>query len=341
MNICIIQTAFLGDLILTASLIESINKKYNFNTNITLIVKKGLENTFSKKFLSTHNIKIEAIDKKNKDKSIFATIRFAKKFKNINLDLCLCIHRSIRSAIISYFINAKEKIGFKENPLSIIFNKSVDRNGTHEIYKNHNLLISYDNSFINFIPDYINPYNLLEDRIIDTSYKPFILIAPGSIWNTKRFTIEGFTKICKYILENYNYNIIFTGTKDDESYINTIIKIINSEKITNLCNKLSIQELTTYIKNAKLAITNDSGPLHIAVGTNTNLICFFGPTTRSLGYYPLSEKAYIFENSTLKCRPCGTHGHKKCPLKNSPHTCMKSIEINLIYKKIDEFLSNS
>lgn len=330
MNICIIQTAFLGDLILTASFIETLSNTYPGSSKY-LIVKNGLEGSFSNKFKSEHKLTLLPYDKKKTQKSFLETIKFSKNL--LKFDLLFCIHNSFRSGLLSFFTNSKVKIGFKQNPLSFLFNYSFRREGAHEIIKNHKLF-SFNNS-ITIAPSLNKPYNLLPDELKNI-YGEYLIVAPGSQWATKKFT--KYIQIVEYILTRSKLNILLTGSCNDKPDIDFILNNFNSTRIIDLSSKTNLNTLCSLIANAKLIICNDSAPLHIAAGTKTPILCFFGPTSRSLGYYPLLKESYIFEINDLECRPCGTHGHMSCPLKGAPLHCMNLIDINEVYKKIDEFL---
>jgi heptosyltransferase-2 len=73
--------------------------------------------------------------------------------------------------------------------------------------------------------------------------------------------------------------------------------------------------------------------MHIANAMKTDVFTFFGPTVTSFGYYPYRESDRIFQFE-MDCRPCGSHGGKKCPLKH--HNCMKNIDVQTVFSAINE-----
>ena len=60
-------------------------------------------------------------------------------------------------------------------------------------------------------------------------------------------------------------------------------------------------------------VSVDTGPMHIAVSAGVTTITIFGPTAKSLGFVPYDNDSIVVENNNVSCRPCGKHGHKKCP----------------------------
>jgi heptosyltransferase II len=66
------------------------------------------------------------------------------------------------------------------------------------------------------------------------------------------------------------------------------------------------------------------------------VLAVFGPTVKELGFYPYSKKAVVVENNNVACRPCGLHGHKKCP--NQTNECMKSITPIEVFEALETLL---
>ena len=114
MKILLIQTAFIGDVILATSLIESIYKKYP-SAKIDFLLRKGNEN-----LLQEHPLLNEVLiwDKKNKYKSLFELI---KKVRKSSYDAVLNLQRFGATGLLTAFSNSQLKAGFKKNPFSWAF----------------------------------------------------------------------------------------------------------------------------------------------------------------------------------------------------------------------------
>jgi len=95
-----------------------------------------------------------------------------------------------------------------------------------------------------------------------------------------------------------------------------------SGRLVNLANMLTIPALAACLGRLDACLTNDSGPMHLAWAQGVPLAACFGPTVRSLGFFPRGPNSRVLETE-LDCRPCGLHGHKACPLGH--HNCMKDI----------------
>lgn len=127
--------------------------------------------------------------------------------------------------------------------------------------------------------------------------------------------------------------IVLIGNKGEEFYFKFLQPY--PENVIDLSGKTNLTELISIINQAKLMITTDTGPAHIASATSTSVYCLIGPTNPALtGPYktPTNEVNIISKN--LECAPCYDLPHRdKC----TDNICMKNISvqdvINTIYKK--------
>ena len=92
--------------------------------------------------------------------------------------------------------------------------------------------------------------------------------------------------------------------------------------LINLAGQTSIPDLFYLYSQGEYLIANDSSPIHLAAMSAAKTIAIFGPTTLSLGYRPWNDKARVAQIELI-CRPCGAHGHNKCPI--GTHDCMKKL----------------
>jgi len=333
MNILIIQTAFLGDIVLSMFLANEI-KHYLHNSKIT--------------FLSTHIGKQVAecfkyidesicYDKRNIHKGWQGINAISKKINHEEFDYIFAIHKSFRTSILVSKIKAKHKIGFDKNSFSFLLDTKIKyKKFIHEVFRNRMLLSS-----IIDIPKNFNYYQLVQNNIDcfkNISNKNVfinnddIIIAPSSVWNTKVWPKEYYAILTKMLI-NKEQNIYLIGSKVDIDLCNYISSYSGA---VSLAGNTSIAQLLELIRNAKLVITNDSSPTHIASLFNIPTVTIFGSTSSLFGFYPLSEKSIVIENENLFCHPCNIHGSSKCYRKS--FECMKNIKPETVFEKINDLL---
>ncbi len=307
-KILVIQTAFIGDVILATALIEKLHASFP-EAKIDFLVRGGNES-----LLKGHPFINEVIvwqKKENKYKNLFS---LAKKIRQSKYDYVVNLQRFMASGFLTWRSNAKHRIGFKTNPLSIFYTEKFRHeigNGKHEVERNQ-LLIERITDSVALKPK-LHPsksnYSKIENLKLDADY---VVIAPSSVWFTKQVPQS---KIIELInKQSDTLQVCLIGAPTDFDYCQSIIDRVEHKNSVNLSNKLNLLDSAVLIKNAKMSYVNDSAPLHIASAMNANVTAFFCSTVPEFGFGPLSDTSKIIQiEEELNCRPCGVHGFKACP----------------------------
>lgn len=341
-KIIIFQTAFIGDVILTLPMVQLLKKRYP-TVAIDFVTTKRASSV-----LQNHPDINEIIiyDKYGEDKGLKGFKKVTSLLKSKKYDVAIVPHRSIRSALLIYLSRIKTRIGFNRSAGKILFNRIVKyRYDIHEVERNISLLKPllietrkkelprlYPSIDDKKIVDKI----LFEEEILDTSR--LIGIAPGSVWNTKRWTKEGYFQLVRKLLSE-KYNVCLIGGKEDVKLCNEIINNTTRGGVINLSGKLTLLQSAELIRRCRVLITNDSSPVHLAAAVDTPVVAIFGPTLPAFGFAPYSDGSVVVETHGLKCRPCAIHGGKKCPI--GTFDCMIKITHEMVYEKIVEVLDRS
>jgi len=308
-KILIIQTAFIGDVILATPLIGNLKTQFPF-AKIDFLVKNGNQSLLK----NDPNLnEILVFDKKNKVASL---LELLKKIRGIKYDLVINLHRFASSGIMTFLSGTKQKIGFKKNPFSFTYTKSFPHeigNGKHEVDRNLELIKNFT-SILNRQPK-LYPSAEDFDAIKTFQTENYYCLAPASVWFTKQAPKEIWLKLISK-LSAENTTIYLLGGPYDRGLCEEIKAKTTVEKVINLAGKLSLMQSAALMKNAKRNFVNDSGPLHLASAMNAPVTAFFCSTTPLFGFGPLSDDSEIIEVKNLSCRPCGLHGHKECPMAN-------------------------
>jgi heptosyltransferase-2 len=320
-KILVIQTAFIGDVVLATSLIENLHQQFP-EVKIDILVRKGNESLFqSHPFLN----QVLVWDKKNNKYQNWVGLLF--KIRSRQYDVVLNAQRFAATGAWTAFSKAKIKIGFDKNPFSFLFTHSVlhqfSEKGQHEIDRNHQLLSSL------FLTKVAMPklYPTASDELAVSSYQqtPYLCIAPASVWFTKQFSIEKWVDLINEL--PFKGPIYLIGGPDDKLLCDQILQKINRKSVVNLAGRLSFLASAALQKKAVLNYVNDSAPMHFASAVNAPVVAVYCSTLPNFGFGPLSDGSFIVQtNEALACRPCGIHGKKQCPLKH--FDCAKTIKMD-------------
>lgn len=303
----IIQTAFLGDVILATPVALTLKKNFP-DCEIHFLVKKGNE-----PLLNNH----EALDKVwvfNKSEGKFKNIfKLGKSFRKEKFDVVINLQRFASSGIIAALSRGKRSYGFKKNPMSLFYSKSFSHeigNGEHEVSRNLSVLSEIDLTETIRRPS-LSPSKGDIQKVKAYQREKYFCLAPASVWFTKQLPESKWVELINILSKKGK--VFLLGSPDDKEFCASIIDKAN-EKSTNLAGELSLLQSAALMKNAERNYVNDSGPLHLASSVNAPVTAFFCSTIPSFGFGPLSNDSEIKETAeNLSCRPCGLHGFKTCP----------------------------
>jgi len=306
----IIQTAFIGDVVLATGILEKLHA-YFPEAKIDFMVRKGNEG-----LLKDHPFLNELLiwDKKDgKMKNLFKLLKF---IRSQQYDKVITVQRFAATGILTAFSKAKEKIGYDKNPLSALFTVRVPHIISNELHPLHEIdrcndLIKHFTDDKVFKPK-LHPSQKNIDAVSAYKQSPYICIAPASVWFTKQYPVQKWTAFLQQLKNGYTVYLL--GAPGDTALADTVVQNCRGKNIVNLCGKLNFLESAALMKDAVMNYVNDSAPMHFASSVNAPVAAVYCSTIPAFGFGPLSDKQFIIEvQEKLGCRPCGLHGHKACP----------------------------
>ena len=329
MKFLIIQTAFIGDVILATAVAEKLHQQFP-DAPIDFVLRKGNEGLLSNHpFIKT----VFVWDKKQgKIKNLFA---IKNQVKSNKYDSVIDLHRFASSGFIAGFSGAKEKVGFDKNPLSFLFTKKIKHeigNGKHEVERNQQLIEHLTDNKAAKPKLYPNSENF--EAVKKYKNVNYVCLAPTSVWFTKQYPKEKWIELCDQLPKDLI--IYLLGAPSDDVACEEIKSKVESQKsknVINLAGKLNFLESAALMKDADMNYVNDSAPMHIASAMNAKTTAIYCSTVPSFGFGPLSDDSKIIETKlTLDCRPCGLHGHQACP--KGHFKCGFSIETSELLNRL-------
>ena len=322
----IIQTAFIGDVILATGLIEKLHQHYP-NAWIDFLLRKGNEG-----LLIGHPLLRNVLVWDKKESKISNLLKIIGQVKRNQYDGVINVHRFASSGFITALSGSKLKIGFDKNPISFLFTKKIKHQigSLHEVQRNQQLIESITDS--NYAKPKLYPGEKDFEKVKPFQTEPYICIAPTSVWFTKQFPIEKWIDFL-ISLKNRIEKIYLLGAPSDHHVCESIRLASANENVINVAGQLSFLESAALMKNALMNFVNDSAPMHIASAMNAPVTAIFCSTVPSFGFSPLSDHSIIIEaKEKLDCRPCGLHGFKACPKEH--FKCAYSIENEALIRSL-------
>ncbi|MBL4709314.1 MAG: glycosyltransferase family 9 protein [Flavobacteriales bacterium] len=319
----IIQTAFIGDVILSTPVIEKLSAFYP-DAKIDFLVRKGNEG-----LLENHpKLNKVLIWRKNKAK-YRSLLQVSRLIRSREYDCVINVQRFFASGLITAFSGAKLKIGFAKNPLSFLYNRKIGHRliGQHETSRNLSLVREITDD--KYVRPKLYPSKENYESISQYQQDHYLCFAPTSVWATKQFPSLKWVELI--LSQDENWKIYLLGGPADASECQEIIEMCGRDRVENLAGKLSFLESAALMEKATMNYVNDSAPMHMASSVNAPTNAVFCSTIPSFGFGPLSINAKVIETEKeLNCRPCGLHGKKSCPLGH--FECAYTIQKDQFYR---------
>jgi heptosyltransferase I len=186
---------------------------------------------------------------------------------------------------------------------------------------------------IHLSPQTTNKVNrLLEEHGVPAS-KPLVVLVPGTIWETKHWTIEGFAGVARQFLQD-GFAVALAGTTRDQQRCRQIAAA--APGTCDLSGKTTPADLAALIRRAEVAVTNDSGSMHVAASLGKPMVSVFGPTNPvHIGPYERPESVVRVD---LPCSPCNYRRLSQCPFD---HACMKQVTSAMVVERVRKILSTA
>ena len=323
-RILIIQTAFLGDVVLATAMLENLHAAYP-SAQLDILVRGGAQELFiDHPYIHTVHVWDK---KKNKYQHLFQII---KTIRRIKYDVVINVQRYLATGIITVLSGAAKTIGFDKNPLSFLFSETVKHafgtaahaagrsaepdssaSSIHETSRNHALLASLTTAPVAKPALYPSAANLA--AVQKWQGTPYLCMSPGSVWETKKMPAKNWIQLINAVPNNYT--IYLMGAPNEKALCAEILSGSSRGDVFNIAGQLNLLEAAALIKGARLNYVNDSAPMHLASATNAPVAAIYCSTIPAFGYGPLSDTQFVIETlEPLPCKPCGLHGKTACPL---------------------------
>lgn len=337
-KILIIQTAFIGDLVLTTPLFRAIRAEIPQAQISVLAIPQTADLLEGNPHIDT----VILYDKRKKRRSTQAFLKLANWLRKERFDLTILPHRSLRSALLAALSRIPQRIGFRTSAgFPLLTERVTYRKDAHEIERNLDLLrplgIYARDKSPEIFPssqDRETVAQFLRKNGIGTADR-LMAIAPGSVWSTKRWLPERFTEVARFLLQRPGTKVVLMGGETDRALCQAIAEALPEEGLTVAAGQMSLRQSAALLEKCALLLSNDSAPVHLAVAMKTPTVVIFGPTIPAFGFAPWGTDHAVVQRE-LECRPCGIHGGKKCP--RGHFRCMKEISAKNVVERIWEIL---
>jgi len=335
-KILIIRLSSIGDILLASPFLRQTRKRYP-KAQIDFLVKQKYSS------LVSANPHIDRIIQLGPD-NLFKLI---KSLTSEKYDYVFDLHNNVRSRIIRSQLDAKTSSHIRKNKIAqqLFVRFKITRYYKTEPIPRRYLAVGRvagiedDKKGLEFYWD--RPSETRIDSYLmgipNDEKKMLIAIAPGAGFYTKRWPIDYYAELIEILRKKYQAYFLVLGDQCDHE----LGKKLHAGRqfVINLTSKVDLMEAGALLSNCRLAITNDSGIMHMAAAVGTPVTAIFGSSVKQFGFFPYRAKSCVVENNGLKCRPCSHIGRSDCP--QGHFKCMLELTPDLVYESLTRFIERN
>jgi len=160
---------------------------------------------------------------------------------------------------------------------------------------------------------------------INPKNKPLLVFSPFSRWKSKDWPLQHYVEIATRIAGEYT--VAITGSPELQPRIAEALPQNGPPLLVNLAGRLSILQFAELVGRARLMLTGDSFPMHVACAKDTPVIALFGPTDEAkVG--PVGE-----QHQVLRAPDCD-----RCDRAACPRYCLGKLSLKTVSRALDSRL---
>jgi lipopolysaccharide heptosyltransferase II len=339
-RVLVAQTGFLGDVVLTTPLLATLHQHLTPESLTVLTTPQAKPLVEYSPYVSQVLVDAKRVD----GRGPLGLWRTAQRLRRGRFTLAIAAHKSLRTALLLALAGIPRRIGFRQSPGWFLYHRTAPRDSNrHEVERILCIMrvFGLEPEECDRRPrvEYSEPTKihartlLLANQITPTD--PLFVVCPGSVWPTKRWTVDGFARLVQRLESSYG-RVLLCGGPDDAEVANAVHEQAGRRGV-NLVGQADLLTFMALIDHAQIVISNDSAPMHIAVARSVPVVAIFCATTPGLGYGPYTDNAVVVEKKELSCRPCGRHGSHSCPL--GTNACMREIDVADVLTGVEQLLN--
>ncbi|OPY91122.1 MAG: Lipopolysaccharide heptosyltransferase 1 [Syntrophus sp. PtaU1.Bin208] len=338
MNILIVKLSAVGDVIHTIPSLAALRRRFP-QAHISWVVEEAASDLLrnhpclDKLIISGRKRWIKEMRQGKYSKVFQEARRFLSDLRSRRYDLVIDFHGLFKSAVLTVLSGASRRLGYDsmQELSGLFYNEKIPEDlSRHAVdrYLDFPRYLGADPEHPEFPLDISAPQHRRIEQLLAEFHlgdgENLIAINTVALWDTKLWDDEKFARLADRIVGELMASVVFTGS--DPAPMDSILSRMTTRAV-NLGGRTSLRELAHLYQRARLLITTDSGPMHLAAAVGTPVVALFGPTD-PVRTGPYGEGHRVLRKG-LACSPCF---RKSCDHR----TCMRDISVDEVFDAVKE-----
>lgn len=342
-KILVINMLHIGDLLLATPVLRTLRANFPA-AHIALLADAKIDGLVR---YNKHIDELISVDKKGYHNKLANYLKLIGDIRKRRFDLVINLHPNERASALAAFSGGKKIVGYSSPGFGIFFDQVLNSQNfdrrlknrpdiPHQVQEHLELLqttlgiTKIDDNGLEMWLDAATLENAekLWFGAFGKQYFKVVGFNTGASWPTKRWTPAGFAAVADDLLAGGFGVAFFGGPMDRENVaeIRRLMKRGDHPRIAVFTGRTDLLSLAALIRKCAVFLTNDSGPMHVAVAQKTPTVAIFG-SSNEVGYKPYGDKAVVLTAAGIGCRPCGQHkcDHHSCMVGITPATVLPNV----------------
>ncbi|MFA4982566.1 MAG: lipopolysaccharide heptosyltransferase II [Candidatus Omnitrophota bacterium] len=338
-KILIVRLDRIGDVILSTPVIKALRDAYPDSRIAFMASPHAREILEGNPYLD----EVIIYDKLGKQKGLIGNLKFIAKLRRKKFDIAIALHPTARTHQVISMAGIPERIGY-DKKLGFLLTKRMPH--TKQFGLKHE--IEYALDMLRYIgvepkeralymplsPECAERVRSMLDKYGVKDADKIAVINPSASCPSKRWSAERFAKVADELIEKRGMKVIMISSKADAIYAGRTASFMNKPCI-NLLGKTSIGDLAGILSRARILISNDSGPVHIACAVGTPAVVIFGRKDRGLSpkrWGPVGKDDVVIHKDA-GCEVCRAHN---CAMG---FKCLAAVTADDVLGAVDKILN--
>ncbi len=324
-RILVVGPAWVGDMLLSQSLYKSLWSRFP-QVPIDVIAP-----AWSKALLHRMPEVNDAIELpiSHGELKINVRYRYGRDLRRRQYSHAIVLPRSFKSALLPWFANIPQRTGYRGeirygliNDMRPLDKRVLPRTIDRQVFLGHppgTKPGTYKIDMPCLQVDHGNALRCLERLQLNMQRQVLALLPGAAYGRSKRWPPKYFSEVADYYAQK-GFQIWIFGSPNEAVLAEEIMSAAKC-LIADLCGKLSLEEVIDVLSLVSLAISNDSGLMHVAAAVGCPLVVVYGSSSPEYTP-PMTSRAQILRQKNLSCSPCYKptcrYGHYNCLTRITP-----------------------
>jgi lipopolysaccharide heptosyltransferase II len=329
-RLLIVQTAFLGDVVLSTPLIQALRKE------LPAAYLAALVRPAAAPLLEGLPGLDEVLTDRPGDRGAAPQADLVQELRRRRFDAAVSPSRSVRVGLLLRAARIARRIGYRLAFNRWFYTDLVERQeGVHTVVRESALLgpLGIHDIEPRLAVARAERLPALIEALFRAPARHRVVLAPGTNWATKRWPAEYFAAVANAMAAR-QAQVLLVGSPAEAAAVLEVAR--RAPAAVNLSGQTTLPQLAALMARCDAVVCNDSGPAHIAGAAGTPVVQIYGATTPGMGYAPLDPRSRIVE-TFLPCRPCGRHATNTCP--ESHFRCLRDLTPDRVLAALEEVLA--